>query len=306
MDRRDFIKKCLSIAVIAGLQPSLRAEELLKGTEKETRENIDIVAIRNGEPGRMFDRGIKSLGGMKSFVRSNQTVVVKPNIGWSSEPGGGADTHPELVSRIVEHCYNAGAKKVYVFDHTCHDWTTTYKVSGIEKAARDAGATVVPAHKESYYEEVRVPGASVLKNVKVHELILDSDVLINVPVLKHHGSTLMTASMKNLMGVIWDRGFYHRNDLHRCITEFCLYRKPDLNIIDAYYVMMSNGPMCYSRESVETKKMQLISTDIVGVDAAASRILGREPEDIKHLVYGREKGLGRIDVDRFVIEKIVL
>jgi uncharacterized protein (DUF362 family) len=305
MDRREFIKKCISIAAISTVMPLFRTKKLL-GAPLGEEKTPDIVAVRNGEPDKMFDAAIKAFGGMKKFVKKGQTVVVKPNIAWNSEPDGGACTNPILVKRVVEHVINAGAKKVYVFDHTCHDWESTYKVSGIENAAKNAGAIVVPAHKESYFEEVRVPGASILKTVKVHELILESDVFINVPILKHHGSTLMTSAMKNLMGVVWDRGFYHRNDLHGCISEFCLYRKPDLNILDAYFVMTNNGPMCYSKEFISKKKMQLISKDIVAIDAAGAKILGREPQDIKHVVYGSQKGLGNIDIEGLNIERIVL
>lgn len=307
MDRREFIKKCLSVAVIASVSPLVKGKPLLGsqlGSEKT--KNPDIVAIKNGEPDEMFDKGIKALGGIENFVKKGQTVVVKPNIAWNSGPERGANTNPKLVKRVVEQCIDAGAKKVYVFDNTCDNWESTYKISGIERASKDAGAVVVPANTESYFQEVRVPGANILKTTDVHELILDTDVFINIPILKHHNSTLMTSAMKNLMGVVWDRRFYHRNGLQDCITEFCLYRKPDLNIVDAYYVMFRNGPQGRSKNDLREEKMQLISTDIVAIDAAASKILGREPQDIKHIVYGDERNLGIMDLERLNIERIVL
>lgn len=307
MNRREFIKKCISIAAIASISPLLKGKPLLGSPlDSEQTKTPDLVAVKNGEPAEMFDTGIKALGGIENFVKKGQTVVVKPNIAWNREPERGANTNPQLVKRVIEHCIQAGAKKVYVFDHPCDNWESTYKASGIERAAKDAGAVVVPAHKESYFEEVRVPGAHTLKTTKVHELILDSDVFINVPILKHHGSTLMTCAMKNLMGVVWDRGFYHRTDLHGCITEFCLFRKPDLNIVDAYYVMFRNGPQGRSKEDLRKERMQLISTDILAIDTAASRILGREPQDIKHVVYGDERNLGIMDLERLNIKRIVL
>ena len=307
MDRREFIKKCLSIAIVASASPLVKGKPLLGsqvGSEKT--KTPDLVAIKNGEPDEMFDKGIKALGGIDNFVKKGQTVVVKPNIAWNSGPERGANTNPKLVKRVVEHCIDAGAKKVYVFDNPCDNWESTYKITGIEKASKDAGAVVVPANTESYFQEVRVPGANILKTTKVHELILDTDVFINIPILKHHGSTLMTSAMKNLMGVVWDRMFYHDNDLHRCITEFCLYRKPDLNIVDAYYVMFRNGPQGRSKNDLREEKMQLISTDIVAIDTAASKILGRKPQDIKHIVYGDERNLGIMNLERLNIERIVL
>ncbi len=307
MDRREFIKKCLSVAVIASVSPLVKGKPLL-GSQLDLKQTKtpDLVAIKNGEPEEMFDKGIKALGGIENFVKKGQTVVVKPNIAWNSGPERGANTNPKLVKRVVEQCIDAGAKKVYVFDNPCDNWESTYKITGIERASKDAGAIVVPANTESYFQEVRVPGANILKTTKVHELILDTDVFINIPILKHHNSTLMTSAMKNLMGVVWDRRFYHRNGLHGCITEFCLYRKPDLNIVDAYYVMFRNGPQGRSKNDLREEKMQLISTDIVAIDTAASKILGFEPQDIKHIVYGDERNLGIMDLERLNIERIVL
>ena len=238
MNRRDFFKEVFSLAAVAGISSITKSTPLF-AAEKDSKDTKypDLVAVQKGSPEKMFDKGIEALGGMKKFVKKGQTVVVKPNIAWIANPEGAANTNPALVKRIIEHCFAAGASRVYVFDHTCDDCFTTYPASGIEKAAKQAKATVVHANKESYYQEVRVPGAHILKNVKVHELIMESDIVINVPILKHHSSTRMTCALKNLMGVVWDRSYYHRTDLDRCIAEFPLYRKPDLTIVDAYNVL---------------------------------------------------------------------
>jgi uncharacterized protein (DUF362 family) len=306
MDRRDFFKKMFSLAALASISSIAKPIPLL--AEENTNKNKkppDLVAVRNGTPEKMFDEGIKALGGMKKFIRKGQTVVVKPNIGWTANPEGAADTNPALVKRIIKHCFDAGASRVYVFDHTCDDCFTTYNVSGIEKAAKEAKATVVHANKESYYQEVRVPGAHLLKNVKVHELILESDVFINVPILKHHGSTRITCALKNLMGVVWDRGYYHGTDLDRCIAEFPLYRKPDLTIVDAYNIL-THGPQSRSLEDVVRKGIQLLSKDMVALDVAASKILGEKPGNIKHINYATELGLGISNLDELNVERIVL
>ncbi len=306
MDRRDFFKKAFSLAAVAGFSSIFKSTPLL-AAEKETKTNKppDIVAVRNGTPEQMFDKGIAAFGGMKKFIRKGQIVVVKPNIAWTANPEGAADTNPALVKRIIEHCFGAGASRVYVFDHTCDDCLTTYNVSGIAKAAREANATVVHANKESYYQEVKVPGAHSLKDVKVHELVIGSDVIINVPILKHHGSTRMTCALKNLMGVVWDRFYYHRTDLDRCIAEFPLYRKPDLTIVDAYNIL-TDGPRARSLDHVVNKKIQLIGKDMVALDVAASKILGEEVENIKYIKIGNDLGLGNSNLDELNIKRINL
>lgn len=306
INRRKFFKKGLTTG--AAIFGSFYVGITDKLFAKKSSSSIpDLVAVRNGEPDVMFNRAIASMGGMSKFVKKGQTVVVKPNIAWNREIETGADTNPLLIKRIVEHCVNAGAKKVYVFDHTCDtNWRKCYNNSGIEDAAKAAGAIVVPGNNEKYYEEVRIPGAKILKTTKVHELILETDVFINVPVLKHHGSTRLTIAMKNLMGVMWDRGWYHSNGLHECIADFCLYRKPDLNIVDAYRVTMDNGPSRARKEDVILKKSLLISRDIVAVDAASAKIFGLEPGKVKHIKRGYDKNIGNINLEELNIKKIVL
>lgn len=305
MDRRDFLRKgtIASIAATAALaygdynKVFGYAAGLMPG-------GYDLVAAKGGEPDVMFDKAIASLGGMKKFVKKGQSVVLKPNIGWDVVPEKAANTNPKLVTRIIEHCFNAGAKNVYVFDHTCDNWTKCYSNSGIERAVKDAGGKIVSGANESYYQEVKIKGAKRLTSAKVHELILSSDVFINAPVLKNHQAAKMTITMKNLMGIVWDRQFWHQNDLHQCIADMALYRKPDLNIVDAYKVMKKNGPRGVSVEDVVLMKSQIISTDMVAADAAATKLFGLEPDSINYIKIADEMKIGRKDLDKLSINRI--
>lgn len=304
MNRREFIKKS-SIASFAAYG-SLSITAITDIFGNITNPPYDLVAIKGGEPQKMFDSAILSLGGMTKFVKKNQTVVIKPNIGWDTPPERAANTNPKLISQIVKHCLDAGAKEVYVFDHTCDNWKNCYRSSGIEEYANNAGAKVVPGNNESYYHQVQVPHGKKIKEVSVHELILESDVFINVPVLKIHDGTGLTISMKNLMGVVWDRKYWHRNDLHQCIADFASFRKPDLNIVDAYNVMKKNGPRGVSESDIVTLKSQIISTDIVAADSAAAKLFGKEPSSIKYISYANEMNLGTMDLSKLNINRIIL
>lgn len=298
MDRRRFIKNSAAAGSYLALHdvPFLFASPL----------PYDLVAVKGGEPAPMFDAAIEALGGMSAFVKKGQRVVVKPNIGWDVDPDRAGNTNPQLVRRIVEHCLRAGAKEVYVFDHTCDNWQRTYKTSGIETAVKEAGGKIAPAHTERYYQTVAIPNGTNLRSAKEHELILGSDVFINVPILKSHGSAKVTIAMKNLMGNVWDRGTWHGNDLHQCIADFATFRKPDLNIVDAYNVMTRNGPRGVSKEDVVTMKTQLISTDIVAVDAAAAKLFGLQPDEVRHIAIAAEKGVGSKELDKLSIKRISL
>ncbi len=307
MKRRDFFKKGLSAGIIAGTAITFgKYKNLFAAHTLPPEDAYDLVAVKGGEPVEMFDKAIESLGGMKSFVKPGQKVLVKPNIGWDAVPERAADTNPSLVGRVIEYCFNAGAKDVYVFDNTCDQWNKCYKNSGIEKAVKDAGGKIVPGNNESYYREVEIKEGKKLKKAKVHELVLDSDVFINVPILKSHGSTKLTIAMKNMMGVVWDRRFWHRNDLHQCIADCSTFCKPDLNIVDAYNVMKANGPRGVSVDDVVQLKSLVVSKDIVAVDAAATKIFGLEPDDIPYITKADEMNVGTKDLSKLNINRIIM
>jgi uncharacterized protein (DUF362 family) len=306
MDRREFFKKSIAAGTAtlgAGFfdGAALFAQAAAAGTGIP-----DLVAVQNGEPDVMFEKGIEALGGMKAFVKKDQTVVVKPNIGWDKPPELGANTNPLLVKTIVKHCFDAGAKKVFVLDHTCSNPQKAYKNSGIQENAEAAGGTVVFANDEKNYVEVSVPKATILKTTKVHQIVKDCDVLINVPVLKHHIGTGITIAMKNLMGVMWDRGFYHSKGLHECIAEFCLYRKPDLNVVDAYRVTMDHGPHQANPEDIKIRKALMLSRDIVAADAAAAKLFGSDPAQVQHIKLAHDLGIGNMNLDKLNIRKITV
>jgi uncharacterized protein (DUF362 family) len=304
MERREFIKKGALATMALGSSITMGNFSNLFAANILANNAYDLVAIKGGEADTMFDKGIASLGGMKNFVKKGQKVVIKPNIGWDVVPEKGANTNPKLVSRIIQHCLNAGAKEVFVFDHTCDNWTRCYSNSGIEKAVKDAGGKIVSGATEGYYHNVEIKSGKAIKNAKVHELILDSDVFINVPVLKHHMSGKLTVGMKNMMGVVWDRQEWHRNDLQQSIADFAAYRKPNLTIVDAYLVMMKNGPRGTSKEDVMLMKQQIISTDIVAADAAAAKIYGVAPDDIPYIKLADQMKLGRKDLSKLNINRI--
>ena len=284
---------------LGGVGRLLQAREVAAGPP-------DLAAIKNGEPEALFDSGIQALGGMGRFVKKGQTVVVKPNIGWNVPPERAANTNPRLVRRIIEHCLQAGAKEVYVFDHTCDGWRDSYRTSGIEQAVKDAGGKLAPGHSEGYFQTVSVPKGRRLREAKEHELVLQSDVFINVPVLKSHGGATLTVAMKNLMGIVWDRGEWHANNLHQCIADFASYRKPDLNVVDAYNVLMQHGPRGVSAADVANMRSLLLSTDLVTADAAAARLFGLELDAVSYIGIAHEMGVGRKDLENLVIRRIAL
>ena len=308
-NRRDFIKTGFALGATFSLTDlgGLFAADAPAGPAPAAGASRPVlVAVRDGSRVAMLDKALEALGGIAAFVKPGQTVVIKPNIGWDVPPERGANTHPDLVGHLAKRCLEAGAKSVSVFDCTCDYWQSTYATSGIAAAARAAGAQVVPGDDAALYREVAIPGGVKLKQARVHALVLDSDVLINVPVLKHHSGALMTACMKNLMGAVSkrDQQHYHREDLHQCIADFLTFRPPALNILDAYHPMVRNGPRGKTADDLVEMRSLLASTDIVAIDAAAARLLGHQPSDVRHVRLASElkvgtMDLGAVDIRRF-------
>lgn len=310
MDRRNFLRAMVLAGAVATVKSS-EGMDILAQTLNSTQTGgkIDIVAVMGGEPEAMFRRAITEMGGMGKFIKKGQRVVVKPNIGWDKTPELAGNTNPKLVTEVIRQCLSAGAKEVIVFDHTCDDWVRCYKNSGIEAAAKAAGAKVLPAHEESYYKEVSLPRGVKLKSTKIHEAILNCDAWINLPILKHHGGANLTMSMKNYMGIVWDRRIFHRTDLQQCIADVCTYtKKPVLNIVDAYRVVKTNGPQGRSTADVVNPKGLFISQDIVAVDTAAAKFFGQIREmpldHVKHLSAGQTLRLGTMNIDNLNIKRI--
>ena len=309
MDRRDFLKTLAVTGAVMTVQSSGAMDVLAQTFTNAGGNKVDLVAVMGGEPEAMFRRAIAEMGGMKSFIKPGQKVVVKPNIGWDKSPELAGNTNPKLITEIVKQCFAAGAKEVTVFDHTCDDWQKCYKNSGIEAAAKAAGAKVMPAHLESYYRNVSLPQGKKLKNAKIHEAILNCDVWINVPVLKHHGGAQLTISMKNHMGIVWDRGFFHQNDLQQCIADICtLQKKAVLNVVDAYRIVKTNGPQGRSASDVVLTKGLFISQDIVAVDTAAAKFFNQVREmpldTVGHLANGEALKIGTMNLDKLNIKRV--
>lgn len=310
MDRRDFLKTLAVTGAAAVTVQQMGAMDMLsqKLTASQA-EKVDLVAVMGGEPEVMFRRAIAEMGGMKQFVKPGMKVAVKPNIGWDRAPELAGNTNPQLVEEIIRQCFDAGASEVTVFDHTCDDWRKCYEHSGIEAVVKATGAQMMPAHLESYYHSVSLPRAKKLKNAKIHEAILNSDVWINVPILKNHGGANLTMSMKNHMGIVWDRGAFHQLDLQQCIADICtMDKKAVLNVVDAYRVLKTNGPRGRSASDVVLTKALFISQDIVAVDTAAAKFFNQirtmPLDQVKHLANAQALNVGTMDLDKLNIKRI--
>lgn len=236
-------------------------------------ELLSTVAVATKDaPANLVRKAIGALGGMQTFVKKGGRVVVKPNLAFARRPEIAATTNPEVVSEVVRLCFGAGAKEVLVLDYPVDSPRIAYEMSGVAQAVAPLGATMVTVSRWDFMP-LEVPKGRILSayEVKVLKHVLQADVLINVAIAKTHSAATLTLGLKNLMGVIQDRGAWHdSSDLHQCIADVATAVKPHLTIIDAVRILTSNGPKGPGR--VEEKGTVIAGTDIVVADAFATTL----------------------------------
>lgn len=248
------------------------------------------VIARGGSPAALARAAVERVGGMGRFVGRGETVLVKPNMAWDRTPEQGANTHPEIVAEVVRLCREAGAGRVVVADVPVHDARRTAARSGIEEAARKAGAEFFTPATAGF--TVASLGGSILDRWEVFDPILRADRLINLPIVKDHGLSRLTCCMKNLYGVLGGtRGRLHQS-IHISIADLAAAFRPTLTVVDATRVMLRGGPQGGRLDDLLPVGAVGAGTDMVALDAWGATLLGIDPKEIDHIVLAQGRGLG--------------
>lgn len=305
LTRRQFIKGAAAVTAA----PLIREALPFYGTLAHASGEADLVIAKNGTPAQLLQSAMAPLGGMGRFVKRGQRVVIKANIAWARTPEQACTNNPDLLFALVKMCYEAGAKRVAVWDHTCDNYQFAFARSGLKEAGQKAGADVLSGHGRNVYKKIDIPKGKKLKTAEVLTDVLDTDVFINFPIPKQHFATEVTLGMKNLMGIAWDMEIMHKIDLHQCIADISTVRKPDLTIVDAIRILTSNGPKGPGK--TEDPIEVIASTDMVAADAYAAAFFKHpktgkpfRPEEIKFIKLGYEAGLGEIDLSKVRVKRV--
>jgi uncharacterized protein (DUF362 family) len=295
MKRREFVE-----AVGAGTLAAA-CTELLGTAPAGVRP--DLVVAHGAQVPSIVRAALESLGGMKRFIAKGDVVVIKPNMGWDRTPEQAATTNPQVVAALVTFCLEAGARKVKVFDRPCNDPRRCYVQSGIESAAKAAGAEV--SHMdERKFREVQIPGGVAIRNWPLYVEALEADKLINVPIAKHHGLSKLTLGMKNWMGIMGgNRGQIHQR-IDDALVDLATVVKPTLTVIDAVRILTAHGPQGGNLSDVKKLDLVAVGTDPVAMDAWGSTLFGRTGADLGYVVKGAERRLGVMDLGRLRIQKV--
>ena len=295
MDRRKFLKDMGLSGLVAGLGPGLLAQA------PKPAAGPELAFIVGDSPAKITKEALNVLGGMNKFVAKGDVVMIKPNIGWDRTPEMAACTNPEVVKALVEMCLGAGAKKVVVMDNTTNQAQRCYMRSGIQAAAKEAGADV-PYVNERRIKKMAIKGEW-LKEWDVIQDFVEADKLINVPIAKHHSLCRVTIGMKNWLGAIGDP----RNQLHQRLDEaevdLSAFFKPTLTVLDAYRILVRNGPQGGRLSDTKLLKTVVAGKDYVAVESVGASFFDIPPEELLFLKLAGQRGLGEIHWEKLRVEK---
>ena len=217
-------------------------QEQLKALPPERLQQIAV---------QLTEKAIEAIGGLKRFVSRGSVVWVKPNIGWDRTPEQAANTNPDVVATVVRLCFEAGAKTGQGWRQPLRQGREDVRDQRYPPGGQGHGGRSHHASTRTRFKEKAIKGERV-KSIPMFPGILDCDLVINIPVAKHHVLATGTLCMKNYMGVIENRRFFHQ-DIPTCLADLTRFLKPRICLLDAMRVLMAHGPKGGNLEDVQVK-----------------------------------------------------
>lgn len=241
-------------------------------------------------------RAVDFVGGIEHFVRPGMTVLLKPNLLSARTPDEAVDTHPEVVRAVSRLVTGAGAK-VKLGDAPGGygaNIEEIFEKSGMKRVAREEG-----------FELVKFTTSKFIKGVPITRQAFECDLIISIPKLKTHLLTVLTAGIKNTYGLV--TGLYKaechskapkEEDFAKIIAMVYSLTRPHLTILDGIMAMEGDGP---SGGTPRAMNLIMAGEDAVAIDAAAAKMIGLEPLDVKVTKVAHSIGLGEADLSRIEI-----
>jgi len=287
--------------------PDVENQDAVEGTSSETEKpvygDVYLSAVHGENPAEMTRRAVASVGGIERYVSDGMDVIIKPNICtdyYSFEYG--ATTNPEVIAALISLSLGAGARRVRVMDNPFGGTAqSAYRRSGIEEAVIQAGGEMEVMNRNKFRPN-EIPNGVDIKEWSFYQDILDADVVINVPIAKHHSTTGLTLGCKNLMGTILNRGQIHAN-IDQRIADLTSRVRPALTVIDGIRTLMRNGPTGGDLNDVKMSNTIIASADVVAADSYAATLFDKTGTDIGYIRSAANMGLGILDLNSIKVEE---
>lgn len=268
-----------------------------------TSDEAYLAVVHGETPATITERAVAALGGIERFVAGGDAVVIKPNICVDyNPPEYAATTNPEVVATLVRLCLGAGAGRVRVMDMPFGGTPeSAYAISGIQAAVQAAGGEMVMMNRAKFLQ-TQIPDGVDLDAWEIYGDVVKADVVINVPIAKHHSLARLSLGMKNLLGVITHPGRMHSN-LGQRVADIASVVRPALTVVDAVRVLMDHGPTGGSLNDVRQANTVIASHDFVAADAQAATLFDLTGSDIPYVRAAAAMGLGTAALDTVKIEE---
>jgi len=311
ISRRKFIEKSTALgaaAVIGGNTVFGIVDALAQG--EAPKAAIDLAVINGTDYFANTIKAVELIGGMGQFVAKG--VVVGLNIN-AVRKTPGTNVKPEIILAVMKMCHDAGAKELIVFkEFPGGFWDGS--------AHSEEYADPIKALKFSSWKcrDVEIPDGKIIKEARVIPELLDCDVYINMPIVKHHDGPQHTGALKNIMGATTHNptnrlchmapdatgtGFYADVErLTQCIADLNLMRKPDLCISDATEFITTNGP--YGPGKLKKLDKIIAGTDPVAMDSFCAGYLDLDGPSAPTVVKAAAHGLGEPNYKKLTIKEI--
>ena len=231
-----------------------------------------------GKDAAAMTRSLLDAYGIDERIKDKERIILKPNLVTPSRPEEGATTHTQILTALIEYLQELGKEDITIAEGSWVGASTeeAFRRCGYHRIAAEYGVKLLDTKKDSFrtleYDGMRM---------EVSETILGCDYLINLPVLKGHCQTRMTAAMKNLKGCLSDRSKreFHRLGLMRPIAALNMLIKSDLTIVDSL-----SGDLDFEEggNPVETDRM-MVGDDPIALDILGASLMGYSPDDIPYI-----------------------
>lgn len=281
----------------------IRSRHLGGGMMDTTERLVSIVKCAEiDDSSSVYEATLESLnliGGLESLVVPGDTVLLKPNVLCPFDYRTGAVTNPHLVRAMCRLAKVAGAKKVIIAESVAvgiDDVMEAFTKSGIAEVAREEKAELVDLLAVDTIC-MGIPNGRVFRRLQIPEIIMQADVLINLPVMKTHDVFPATLGLKNMKGVLQqkDKKRFHRWGLAQSIVDLNKLVLPQLTVIDGTVAMEGLGPV---RGTPVNFGVIVSSFDTVAADAVAAAVMGIDPMEIEYIKLAEEQGLGCADLSQ--------
>jgi uncharacterized protein (DUF362 family)/Pyruvate/2-oxoacid:ferredoxin oxidoreductase delta subunit len=265
---------------------------------------VSIIRCKNYDRDLIYDKvreSVNLLGGMDSFVKPGEKVLIKPNLLKARPPEAAVTTHPEVVRAVIRLVRQAGGTPVVGDSPGMGEEEEVLRHTGILGVMEDEETSIA-----DFTDSVKIRGMGRFHHFEVAKSAEEADAIINLPKFKTHGMMVMTGAVKNLFGCVpgkkkvqwhFNTGIDHES-FARMLVELSVLLKPRLTILDAVTAMEGNGP---GSGDPCTIGLIIAGEDTVALDVVSSIIVGLSPMQLPVIRAARSAGIGESRIDQIRI-----